>query len=90
MIFADEQRMQQAFLNLIKNAAESVEEEGKVFIRARKHFKKEKTAVKEHGCDLSKYGGTCTGECPVGKDSIDVEIQDTGARNPTRDSTENI
>jgi two-component system, NtrC family, sensor kinase len=77
MIFADKQRMQQAFLNLIKNAAESIEEEGKVFSRARKHFEKEKIAVKEHGCDLSKYGDTCTRESPVGKDSIDIEIQDT-------------
>ncbi len=70
--------MQQAFLNLIKNAAESMEEKVKVFIRAQKHFEKEKTAVKEHGCNLSKYSGTCTGECPVGKDSIDIKIQDTG------------
>jgi two-component system NtrC family sensor kinase len=74
--------MQQAFLNLIKNAAESIEEEGKVFIKARKHFEKEKTVVKEHSCDLSKYSGICTGECPVGKDSIDMEIQDTGVGIP--------
>jgi two-component system NtrC family sensor kinase len=74
--------MQQAFLNLIKNAAESIEEEGKVFIKARKHFEKEKTVVEEHGCDLSKYSGICTGECPFGKDSIDMEIQDTGVGIP--------
>lgn len=51
---------------------------GEVFIRARKHFGKEKTAVKEHGCDLSKYSSAWTGECSFGKDSIDIEIQDTG------------
>jgi two-component system NtrC family sensor kinase len=79
MIFADKQRMQQVFLNLIKNAVESIEEEGKVFIRAQKHFGKEKTG---HGCDLSKYSGICTGECPVGKDTIDIEIQDTGVGIP--------
>jgi signal transduction histidine kinase len=44
--------MQQAFLNPIKNAAESIEEEGKVFIKARKHFEKEKTTVKDSGLGL--------------------------------------
>jgi signal transduction histidine kinase len=78
-IFADKQRIQQAFLNLQKNAVESIVDEGKVFITARKHFVKEKGVEEEKCCDNAKYRDTCTGECPVGKDTIDIEIKDTGA-----------
>ncbi len=35
-IFADKQRMQQVFLNLVKNAIQAVEEEGRIEISARK------------------------------------------------------
>jgi two-component system NtrC family sensor kinase len=77
-IFADKQRVQQAFLNLQKNAVESIVDEGKVFITARKHFVKEKGEVEEKCCEYERYRDICTGECPVGKDTIDIEIKDTG------------
>ncbi|MEW6569935.1 MAG: ATP-binding protein [Nitrospirota bacterium] len=81
-IFADKQRIQQAFLNLLKNAMESIADEGKVSVMAQKHFVKEKEAEKEKGCDYAKYRDICTGECPVGRDTIDIEIKDTGAGIP--------
>jgi len=40
-IFADKQRFQQAFLNLIKNAVQSIPEEGNILISARKIFGEE-------------------------------------------------
>ena len=40
IIFADKQRIQQAFLNLIKNAAEAITDEGSVLIHAEGQFPK--------------------------------------------------
>ena len=74
-IFAGKQRIQQMFLNLIKNAMESIPGEGNVYIRARKHLLSEETI-----CE--RYRGKCTGECPVDKDTVDIEIEDTGAGIP--------
>jgi two-component system, NtrC family, sensor kinase len=74
-IFAGKQRMQQMLLNLIKNAMESVAGEGNVYIRARKHLLSEETI-----CE--RYRGKCTGECPVDKDTVDIEIEDTGSGIP--------
>ncbi|MGB9714960.1 MAG: sensor histidine kinase [Thermodesulfovibrionales bacterium] len=85
-IFADKQRIQQAFLNLIKNAIEAITDEGKVFIMAKKHFtKKAEGTVNEtyeKVCEYPEYRYTCTGECPIGKDTIDIEIKDTGVGIP--------
>ncbi|MEW6003470.1 MAG: HAMP domain-containing sensor histidine kinase, partial [Nitrospirota bacterium] len=69
IIFADKQRIQQVFLNLIKNAIEAIPEEGSVFISARKHqaiYKKEE----ETGC-------------PVEENAVDIEIRDTGIGIPS-------
>ncbi len=78
-ILAGKQRMQQMFLNLIKNAVESIADKGKVFIRARKHL----LTGKEKGiCDYPRYRSKCTGECPFGKNTVDIEIEDTGAGIP--------
>jgi signal transduction histidine kinase len=81
LIYADKQRIQQAFLNLLKNAVESITDEGKIFIMAKKHIEKEEAKVdvdREKFCEYPEYRYTCTGECPVGKDTIDIEIKDTG------------
>jgi two-component system NtrC family sensor kinase len=78
-ILADKQRIQQAFLNLIKNAMESIIEEGKVFIRAKKSLAISKVPKTEKEiCEYPKYRGKCTGECPLEKDTVDIEIEDTG------------
>ncbi|MGQ9570034.1 MAG: sensor histidine kinase [Thermodesulfovibrionales bacterium] len=84
-IFADKQRIQQAFLNLLKNAIESIPVEGKVFIMAKKHFANVESSVveaKEKGCEYTEYRYVCTGGCAVGKDTIDIEITDTGVGIP--------
>jgi len=81
-ILAGKQRVQQMFLNLIKNAVESNADEGKVFIRAKKHLVTGKMEEEEGICDYSKYRGKCTGECPVGKNTVDIEIEDTGTGVP--------
>jgi len=80
-IYADKQRIQQAFLNLLKNAVEAITGEGKIFIIAKKYFEKEEVQVgvnERNVCEYQKYRYVCTGECPVGKDTIDIEIKDTG------------
>jgi signal transduction histidine kinase len=78
-IHADKQRMQQAFLNLIKNALEAMDEEGRISIKARRH-----SALEKGGEEVSeiynylKYRGKCTLE----EDTVDIEIRDTGAGIP--------
>jgi two-component system NtrC family sensor kinase len=81
LILADKQRIQQVFLNLIKNALESIADEGSLFIRARKHILNWKIEEKEI-CEYPRYRGKCTGECPVEKDTVDIEIKDTGSGVP--------
>lgn len=79
-VFADKQRMQQVFLNLIKNAVEAVDNEGQVSIRAKKH----KAIDKIEGGEVEifnylKYHGKCTLE----DDTVDIEIKDTGSGIPS-------
>jgi signal transduction histidine kinase len=77
-IFADKQRIQQAFLNLIKNAIEAVSDEGEVVIRAKKHRAVEKTEETAEIYNYMKYRGKCT----IEGDTVDIEIRDTGAGIP--------
>jgi signal transduction histidine kinase len=80
VIFADKQRIQQAFLNLLKNAVESVTaDEGAVFIKAEKRramddIEDEKTGIYNY----LKYRGKCT----LDQDTVDIEIRDTGSGIP--------
>jgi signal transduction histidine kinase len=77
-IFADKQRIQQVFLNLLQNAIEAIAYEGKISIRAQKYIVSER-AGQEEICKHPKYRGKCTGECPVDTaDTVDIEIEDTG------------
>jgi two-component system NtrC family sensor kinase len=78
-VFVDKQRIQQAFLNLIKNALDSIEAEGTIFIRAFRHVLKSEI---DEQCDYSRNQGQCTGECPIKTDTIDIEIMDTGSGIP--------
>jgi two-component system NtrC family sensor kinase len=80
-VLADKQRIQQVFLNLIKNALQSIADEGSLFIRARKHIFNWKTEEKEI-CEYPRFRGKCTGKCPDEKDTIDIEIEDTGSGMP--------
>ena len=79
-IFADKQRIQQAFLNLIKNAIESITSgEGAVSINAEKRramddVEDEKIAISNY----LKYRGKCT----LDQDTVDIEIRDTGSGIP--------
>ncbi len=77
-IFADKQRIQQAFLNLIKNAVESIADEGNVFIRAQKRRAIDKIEVETEIYNYLKYRGKCTLE----EDTVDIEIKDTGSGIP--------
>jgi two-component system NtrC family sensor kinase len=78
-IFADKQRIQQAFLNLIKNAVESVAGEGNVFITSRVHLL---SGSLDERCEFQKKQGECTGECPFETDTVDIEIRDSGVGIP--------
>jgi signal transduction histidine kinase len=73
-IFADKQRIQQAFLNLIKNAIESIADEGTVSIRAQKRRAIDKIEAETEIYNYLKYRGKCTLE----EDTVDIEIRDTG------------
>ncbi|HXX58918.1 MAG TPA: ATP-binding protein [Thermodesulfovibrionales bacterium] len=78
-IVADKQRMQQAFLNLIKNALEALGSEGAIMIKAQKHRAVDKTEKTAELFNYLKYRGKCTFE----DDTIDIEIRDTGSGIPT-------
>jgi len=79
-IFVDKQRIQQAFLNLIKNALDAIDAEGAIFIRACRHRLK---GVIDERCEYQKNQGQCTGECPIKTDTVDIEIRDTGSGIPS-------
>jgi len=77
-ITADKQRIQQAFLNLFKNAIESIPEQGAITVDAWKH-----SAVDKAGDDTGirtylNYRGKCTLE----DDTVDIEMKDNGAGIP--------
>jgi signal transduction histidine kinase len=73
-IFADKQRIQQAFLNLLKNAIEALGEQGSVCIRGKRHRAVDKTEETTELYNYLQYRGKCT----VGGDTIDIEITDNG------------
>ncbi|MHB8844584.1 MAG: sensor histidine kinase [Nitrospirota bacterium] len=73
-ITADKQRIQQAFLNLIKNGIEAIPGEGAISISARKHHAVDKAGDGTGITNYLKYRGKCTLE----DDTVDIEIRDTG------------
>lgn len=78
-ITADKQRIQQAFLNLIKNGIEAIPAEGAITISARKHHAIDKAGDETGITNYLKYRGKCTLE----DDTVDIEIRDTGEGIPT-------
>jgi signal transduction histidine kinase len=77
-IVADKQRIQQVFLNLIKNAAEAIMEDGSITIKARHHRAIDKVEDEGSIYNYLRYHGKCTLE----DDTVDIEIQDTGTGIP--------
>jgi two-component system NtrC family sensor kinase len=78
-ITADKQRIQQAFLNLIKNAIDAIPAEGTISVTARKHHAIDKAGDDTGITNYLKYRGKCTLE----DDTVDIEIRDTGEGIPT-------
>ncbi len=79
-VFVDKQRIQQAFLNLIKNAVDATApKEGRISIIAHRQLAIEDTEDDRIGIyNYLKYRG----ECPFEEDTVDIEIQDTGSGIP--------
>ncbi|GER92755.1 two-component sensor histidine kinase [hot springs metagenome] len=77
-VIADKQRIQQAFLNLIKNAIESITDDGTISIKAQKQRAIDKIKAETEIYNYLKYRGKCTLE----EDTVDIEIKDTGAGIP--------
>ena len=70
---ADRQRLEQAFINLIKNALEAMGGTGEIRISAvRRHLSRDNT--------LSRLdeGGKSLGKCFQGGEAVDIEIRDNG------------
>ncbi len=79
-ITADKQRIQQAFLNLIKNALDAVGENGgTVSVTAWPHSAIDKVGDDDGIYNYLKYRGKCTLE----EDTVDIEIHDTGSGIPS-------
>ena len=81
VIFADKQRIQQAFLNLIKNAIDAIApNEGTIVIRADKRLAMDdiEDENKIGIYNYLKYRGKCT----LDQDTVDIEIQDSGSGIP--------
>jgi signal transduction histidine kinase len=77
-VYVDKQRIQQALLNLIKNAVESLEGHGEVSIKAQKHRAIDKVGEEAAIYNYLKYRGKCTLE----EDTVDIEISDNGSGIP--------
>lgn len=77
-ILVDKQRLQQVFLNLLKNAIESIEDEGTITIRAWQQRAIDKAEENSEIYNYLKYRGKCTLE----EDTVDIEIADTGSGMP--------
>ncbi len=76
VIFVDKQRIQQVFLNLIKNAVEAISGEGIVYVKAQRRSAIQKAEKDEPEIyNYLKYHGKCTLE----DDTDDIEISDTGS-----------
>lgn len=73
-IYADKQRMQQAFLNLIKNAIDAMNDTGEIHIRASRHNAIDKAGEEAEIYNYLKYHGKCTLE----EDTVDIMIKDNG------------
>jgi two-component system NtrC family sensor kinase len=80
MIMADKQRIQQAFLNLVKNAIDAITaDEGTITIKAEKHRAIDDVEDEKIGIyNYLKYRGKCTLE----EDTVDIEIRDSGSGIP--------
>ncbi len=77
-VLVNKQRLQQAFLNLLKNAIESIEDEGMIIIQARHQRAIDKADDHNEIYNYLKYRGKCTLE----EDTVDIEIADSGAGMP--------
>ena len=73
-IYADKQRMQQSFLNLIKNAIDSMGDTGDIHIEAARHNAIDKIEGDAEIFNYLKYHGKCTLE----EDTVDIMIKDSG------------
>jgi len=80
VIFVDKQRMQQAFLNLIKNAIDAISpDEGTIIVKAVK--RKAMDDIDNEKTDISSYL-KFRGKCTLDQDTVDIEIQDSGSGIP--------
>ncbi|MHB9102803.1 MAG: sensor histidine kinase, partial [Sulfuricella sp.] len=70
---ADRRRLEQAFLNLIKNALEAIGESGEISIKAARHRLTKENFVAGQGHDTRFLG-----KCYAGAEAIDIEIRDSG------------
>ena len=70
---ADRQRLEQAFLNLIKNALEAMGGAGEIRISAARRHLSSQAAV-----SLLDEGAKSLGKCFHGGDAVDIEIRDNG------------
>ncbi|HUX63793.1 sensor histidine kinase [Sulfuricella sp.] len=70
---ADRRRLEQAFLNLIKNALEATGESGEIHIGAAMHSLTKKNFVAGQERDTRFLG-----KCDPGLEAIDIEIRDSG------------
>ncbi len=75
-IFADKQRIQQVFLNLIKNAIDAIApNEGTITIKAVKRRAMDDIENEKIGIyNYLKYRGKCT----LDQDTVDIEVRDSG------------
>jgi len=80
-ITADKQRIQQVFINLVKNAGQAIVGEGVISIKAWKHRAIDKTEDNTAIVNYLKYRGKCTLEV----DTVDIEVHDTGQGIPHED-----
>jgi signal transduction histidine kinase len=72
VIYADKQRIQQVFLNLIKNSADAIDGDGDIYIRARTIISPGRCMEGVESCFAQN------GRCFMTSSAVDIIIRDTG------------
>ena len=78
--------MQQAFLNLIKNAIDAMGDTGDIHIKASRHSAIDKAGEEAEIYNYLKYHGKCTLE----EDTVDIMIKDNGPGHTAGNTFEDI
>lgn len=78
LVYGDKQRLQQALLNLFKNALEAMEGQGTLCVSGQLHIRAARRAAAEKSRPEPAEHYLALGECKGESDVVEIEVRDTG------------